>query len=425
MTAVSFEHVDVVFGDKPAPALDLLDQGRSRDEIQSETGHIVGVRDASLGVEEGELVVLMGLSGSGKSTLLRCVNGLCPVTRGRVTVGTGAPNGPGNGKAANGKAGHGRSGDDTIDVVGCDARTLRRLRTERVAMVFQQFSLLPWRTVAENVAFGLELRGVPKAERGDVIADKLAMVGLEAWADKYAHELSGGMQQRVGLARAFATDAPILLMDEPFSALDPLIRDRLQDDLLGLQETLKKTILFVSHDLDEAMKLGNRIAIMEGGEIVQYGRPEEIVLEPANGYVADFVAHMNPLNVLRGASLMTAVADLPRDGDGALALDEAGAVRLRLDAEGRPSRAALADRDIPVAAATPETPPPRDTLATIDPEVSMKEVITLRQATGLPVVLVEDGRVVGAVCDGDVFAALLGRANGRNGTAPSASAAPA
>jgi len=406
MTAVAFDHVDVVFGDKPGPALDLLDRGRTRDEIQAETGHIVGVRDASLGVEEGELVVLMGLSGSGKSTLLRCVNGLCPVTRGRVTVGAGASNAPGNGTAG-----------DAIDVVGCDARTLRRLRTERVAMVFQQFSLLPWRTVAENVAFGLELRGVPKAERGDVIADKLAMVGLEAWADKYAHELSGGMQQRVGLARAFATDAPILLMDEPFSALDPLIRDRLQDDLCDLQNTLQKTILFVSHDLDEAMKLGNRIAIMEGGEIVQYGRPEEIVLEPANGYVADFVAHMNPLNVLRGASLMTAVDNLPRDGDGALALDEAGAVRLWLDGDGRPIGAALADREIPVAAATPDAPPPRDTLATVDPEVSMKEVITLRQATGLPVVLVEDGRVVGAVRDGDVFAALLGRANGRNGSA--------
>ena len=169
-------------------------------------------------------------------------------------------------------------------------------------MVFQQFALLPWRTVAENVAFGLELRRMPKADIDRMVAKKLAMVGLTQWAGKFAHELSGGMQQRVGLARAFATDADILLMDEPFSALDPLIRDKLQDELLALQKDLKKTIIFVSHDLDEALKIGNRIAILEGGRIVQWGAAEDILLRPANAYVAEFVKHMNPLNVLRGGA---------------------------------------------------------------------------------------------------------------------------
>ena len=294
MPEVDFRHVDIVFGPNPATALELLDRGEERAAILAQTGHVIGVADATIAIEEGEICVLMGLSGSGKSTLLRCVNGLNKATRGEVLVADqGGP----------------------VDVTRCDPATLRRLRTHRIAMVFQQFALLPWRTVAENVGFGLELRGMPKPERDRVVAEKLKLVGLEQWRDKYAHELSGGMQQRVGLARAFATDADILLMDEPFSALDPLIRTRLQDELLELQRKLRKTIIFVSHDLDEAMKLGSHIAIMEAGRIVQYGEPEDIVLNPSNDYVADFVAHMNPLNVLTGTSLMTPVASIARCGD--------------------------------------------------------------------------------------------------------------
>src|ERR1700689_4120343 len=233
----------------------------------------------------------MGLSGAGKSRIPRAVNGLNKVARGKVLIEH-----------------QGR----TIDVATCSADELRVLRTSRIAMVFQQFALLPWRTVAENVGLGLELRGASKGEMDRIVAEKLAMVGLTQWASKFGHELSGGMQQRVGLARAFATDADILLMDEPFSALDPLIRDKLQDELLLLQKDLKKTIIFVSHDLDEAMKLGNRIAILEGGRIVQWGRAEELVLHPADAYVAEFVKHMNPLNVLRGGALMTPAASLRR-----------------------------------------------------------------------------------------------------------------
>jgi glycine betaine/proline transport system ATP-binding protein len=187
---------------------------------------------------------------------------------------------------------------------GCAPRELKRLRRECVSMVFQQFGLLPWRTVADNVAFGLELAGVPAPERRQRAVAQLELVNLGPWAERRVHELSGGMQQRVGLARAFATEAPILLMDEPFSALDPLIRAKLQDELLEFQAKLGRTILFVSHDLDEAMKIGNRIAIMEGGRIVQLDTPQNIVLRPSTGYVAEFVAHMNPLNVLRAAEVM-------------------------------------------------------------------------------------------------------------------------
>ncbi|MCC0060692.1 MAG: choline ABC transporter ATP-binding protein [Rhodobiaceae bacterium] len=281
--AVSFDRVSIVFGNKPETALPMMDEGRTREEIQQATGQILGVHDCSVDVAHGEIVVLMGLSGSGKSTLLRAVNGLNPVVRGNVTV---------------------RDGDWACDPASCSAHDLRRLRRECVSMVFQQFGLLPWRTVVENVAFGLELAGMSAKERRDKAMAQLELVNLQAWAERKVQELSGGMQQRVGLARAFATEAPILLMDEPFSALDPLIRNHLQDELLDLQTRLNRTIVFVSHDLDEAVKLGSRIAIMEGGRIIQIGTAQEIILKPANTYVADFVAHMNPLNVLRARDVM-------------------------------------------------------------------------------------------------------------------------
>ena len=281
--AIIFGNVDIVFGDRPDAALPMIDKGSTRDEINSETGLVLGVANASLSVSEGEILVLMGLSGSGKSTLLRAVNGLAPVVRGNVGVKT--------------KSGY-------VDPYRCPAKTLRGLRTHTVSMVFQQFGLLPWRNVADNVGFGLELSGVPEAERKRMVAEQLELVNLSAWADRKVGELSGGMQQRVGLARAFATGAPILLMDEPFSALDPLIRSRLQDELLEFQSRLKKTILFVSHDLDEAFRIGNRIAMMEGGRIIQCGTPQQIVKQPATQYVADFVQNMNPISMLTAADVM-------------------------------------------------------------------------------------------------------------------------
>ena len=283
MSAVEFDNVSIVFGDKPESALPAMDAGKDRSIVKTETGQVLGVHDCSLSVDEGEILVLMGLSGSGKSTLLRGVNALNPVVRGCVRV---------------------NDGNGLVDVTNADAGTLRRIRQNHVAMVFQQFGLLPWRTVRENVGLGLELAGMAKAEHKARVDEQLELVNLSEWANRKVGELSGGMQQRVGLARAFATQAPILLMDEPFSALDPLIRARLQDELIELQQRLKRTIIFVSHDLDEAFKLGDRIAIMEGGRIVQCGTPRDIFTNPVNEYVADFVAHMNPLGVLTARDVM-------------------------------------------------------------------------------------------------------------------------
>ena len=386
---VDFRHVDIVFGPKPEQALSLLDQGAERQAILEQTGHVIGVADATIAIEPGEICVLMGLSGSGKSTLLRCINGLNKATRGEILVDD--------------------AGRDPVDVTKCDSATLRRLRTQRIAMVFQQFALLPWRTVAENVGFGLELRGMARAERDRVVAEKLKMVNLDQWRDKFAHELSGGMQQRVGLARAFATDADILLMDEPFSALDPLIRNRLQDELLELQRTLKKTIIFVSHDLDEAMKLGTHIAIMESGRIVQYGEPEDIVLNPSNSYVADFVAHMNPLNVLRGASLMTPVAAIARRGEQVL-LDRNQRVIMILAADGRPGAVTITGKPARLVAlddsfdlATVD----RDVVVTASPEIKLKTALEIRHKTGNPLALVADGKLIGVIGDDEIYRGIL------------------
>ncbi|MCO5730479.1 choline ABC transporter ATP-binding protein [Rhizobium sp. SSA_523] len=282
--AITFEHLDIIFGDRPQRALAMLDNGQSREEINTATSLVVGVSNASLTIQEGEILVLMGLSGSGKSTLVRAVNGLAPVVRGTVSV---------------------RTGNGHVDPYRCPPKTLRDLRMRTVSMVFQQFGLLPWRSVADNVGFGLELAGVPERQRKAQIAEQLSLVNLSEWAQRRVGELSGGMQQRVGLARAFATGAPILLMDEPFSALDPLIRTRLQDELLEFQMRLKKTILFVSHDLDEAFRIGNRIAIMESGRIVQCGTPQDIVRAPANQYVADFVQNLNPITLLTASDVMS------------------------------------------------------------------------------------------------------------------------
>jgi glycine betaine/proline transport system ATP-binding protein len=336
MSAVEFDNVSIVFGDEPKVALPLMDKGQTRGEIQAETGQVLGVHDCTLEVGDGEILVLMGLSGSGKPTLLRAVNGLNPVARGEVRV---------------------KAGGKMTSVTHADKATLRRLRLSHIAMVFQQFGLLPWRTVAENVGLGLELGGMAKSKREAKVRDQLALVGLSDWADRKVGELSGGMQQRVGLARAFATDAPILLMDEPFSALDPLIRARLQDELLDLQQKLQRTIIFVSHDLDEAFKLGNRIAIMEGGRIVQCGTPREIFSNPANDYVADFVANMNPLGVLCARDVMEPATKTPDQ--------------------------------------------------TVGPDEMIQSVMEIVAETGHPVGVVEDGKLLGQITKDTVLSKLL------------------
>ena len=408
MAAVTFESVDVVFGPEPKKALDLLDRGEDRDAIFQATGNLVAVHNASMAVDSGEICVLMGLSGSGKSSLLRCVNGLNKASRGRVLV---------------------RDDGTDIDVVSCDASTLRRLRMNRISMVFQQFALMPWRTIRDNVAFGLEIRGMPKAEREQKVMEKLALVRLDKWAHKYPHELSGGMQQRVGLARAFATDADILLMDEPFSALDPLIREHLQDELLELQRRLKKTIIFVSHDLDEALKIGTHIAIMEAGRIVQFGPPEEIVTRPVNDYVRQFVASMNPLNVLTGGTLMRPVGELARDpADPAVVLlDRAGRCRCRLDGDGRPTGLRVGDAPGRFQAYAPdldlgELAP--NVVVTGDVQSSMRTAIAVRQATLRPLVLLDEaGRLLGVVGEHEIYRGMLRQTELAKGTGPAPAAA--
>jgi glycine betaine/proline transport system ATP-binding protein len=391
MAAVTFDKLDIVFGRRTREALALIDQGKTRDDILAATGAVLGAAGIDLSIDEGEICVLMGLSGSGKSTILRAVNGLNKIARGKVLIEH-----------------EGR----TIDVATCSADELRMLRTSRIAMVFQQFALLPWRTVAENVGFGLELRGVPRPEIKRIVDQKLAMVGLSKWAEKFGHELSGGMQQRVGLARAFATDADILLMDEPFSALDPLIRDKLQDELLLLQKELKKTIIFVSHDLDEALKIGNRIAILEGGRIVQCGTAEDILLTPADDYVAEFVKHMNPLNVLRGRSLMTPAESL-KQTDGEVHLDRSGRIRIQLDGERKPVGVTLDGASGRLAAAGEEgldAAVARADVIVAPTELTMRSAIELRRVSGNPIVLVDQlGRMAGLCGDDEIYRALLQR----------------
>jgi glycine betaine/proline transport system ATP-binding protein len=391
MAVVEFNNVDIVFGRNLKPALALVDKGATRDEILAATGCVLGAAGVTLSVERGEICVLMGLSGSGKSTILRGINRLNKVSRGAVLVEhKGKP----------------------VDVVRCDDAMLREIRMHTVSTVFQQFALLPWRTVRENVGFGLELQGMAASARNKIVDEKLAMVGLSTWADKYAHELSGGMQQRVGLARAFATDADILLMDEPFSALDPLIRNKLQDELLELQERLKKTIVFVSHDLDEAMKLGDRIVILEGGRIVQSGTAEDILLRPADAYVAEFVQHMNPLNVLRGSAVMRPVAKLTRE-DGAIVFG--AGVRLELDAGGKPQRASCAGLELRLASCTlngEASLTGTGEILVAPVEMTLRDAMALKLRCAHPLLLVDgEGRLAGLCGENEIFASLLRRPN--------------
>lgn len=392
MSLIQIEDVDVVFSNTPKPALDLLDQGLSRDEIFKKTGLIVGVEKASLSVERGEICVLMGLSGSGKSSLLRCINGLNTVSRGRLLI---------------------EHEGTHIDIANCSGAQLKAMRTQRIAMVFQKFALMPWLTVAENVSLGLEMQGLPSGERKKRIDDKLELVGLSQWRDKRPDALSGGMQQRVGLARALAMDADILLMDEPFSALDPLIRQGLQDELLELQRKLSMTIVFVSHDLDEALKLGNNIVIMKGGRIVQHSKPEDIVLNPANDYVRAFVAHTNPLNVLSGRSLMRPLADCEQT-NGETCLDSVADIWLKLDAQDALHSARHGAEGLTLqpwsAGDAIEALQMRPTLVNAD--IGMRDALHIRYQTGQKLVLSEGERLIGVLGDRELYHALLGKAMG-------------
>ena len=392
MSIIRFEDVDVIFSNKPREALSLLDQGQTREQILKQTGLVVGVEKANLDINKGEICVLMGLSGSGKSSLLRCINGLNTVSRGKLFV------------EHEGKH---------IDIAHCTPAELKMMRTKRIAMVFQKFALMPWLTVRENISFGLEMQGRPEKERRKLVDEKLELVGLTQWRNKKPDELSGGMQQRVGLARALAMDADILLMDEPFSALDPLIRQGLQDELLGLQAKLSKTIVFVSHDLDEALKLGSRIAIMKDGRIIQYSKPEEIVLNPADEYVRTFVAHTNPLNVLCGRSLMRSLDNCKRV-NGSVCLDPSGDSWLDLGEGNSIKRARQGQNGLEMQQWAPgqsvEGLGRRPTLVHAD--IGMREALQIRYHTGNKLVLQENDKLVGILGDTELYHALLGKNHG-------------
>jgi glycine betaine/proline transport system ATP-binding protein len=389
MSIIRFEDVDVIFSNRPKHALELLDQGLSRPEILKNTGLVVGVEKANLEINKGEICVLMGLSGSGKSSLLRCINGLNTVSRGKLFV---------------------EHEGSQINIASCTPAELKMMRTKRIAMVFQKFALMPWLTVRENISFGLEMQGRPEKERCKLVDEKLELVGLTQWRNKRPDELSGGMQQRVGLARALAMDADILLMDEPFSALDPLIRQGLQDELLDLQRKLHKTIVFVSHDLDEALKLGTRIAIMKDGKIIQYSKPEEIVLNPADDYVRNFVAHTNPLNVLCAKSLMTELDQCVFTRD-EYCLD---AIQNLWIVVGQSRRLASIRRG--AIAVEPQTWNPTKRIDTlhrqvtlISPDTNMRDALQIRYETGHPLVVQDENHaVLGVLGDGELYRALLG-----------------
>ena len=392
MSIIRFEDVDVIFSSKPREALALLDQGKTREQILKQTGLVVGVEKANLDINKGEICVLMGLSGSGKSSLLRCINGLNTVSRGKLFV------------EHEGKH---------IDIAHCTPAELKMMRTKRIAMVFQKFALMPWLTVRENISFGLEMQGRPEKERRKLVDEKLELVGLTQWRNKKPDELSGGMQQRVGLARALAMDADILLMDEPFSALDPLIRQGLQDELLALQSKLSKTIVFVSHDLDEALKLGSRIAIMKDGRIIQYSKPEDIVLNPADEYVRTFVAHTNPLNVLCGRSLMRSLDQCKRV-NGSVCLDPGIDSWLDLGEGGSLKRARQGQNGLDMQNWAPgqdvELLERRPTVVHAD--IGMREALRIRYQTGNKLVLQDNDKVVGILGDTELYHALLGKNHG-------------
>ncbi|SDB22541.1 glycine betaine/proline transport system ATP-binding protein [Desulfonatronum thiosulfatophilum] len=276
---IRIEHLTKIFGSQSKEALKMLQHGAGKDEILDKTGCGVGVADASFTVAPGEIVVVMGLSGSGKSTLVRCINRLIEPTAGKIFI-------------------------DDEDITALPVDRLRQVRLTKLGMVFQNFALFPHRTVCQNAEYGLEIQGLDPAKRREKAMIALEQVGLKGWEDYYPVNLSGGMQQRVGLARALALDPDILLMDEAFSALDPLIRGDMQDELINLQSRMHKTIVFISHDLDEALKLGDRIVLMKDGAIVQIGTAEQILTNPANDYVARFVENVDITKVLTAESVM-------------------------------------------------------------------------------------------------------------------------
>lgn len=390
---LSVQNVFKIFGDKRAAALELLAQGKTKEQILETTGATVGVQATSFEVQEGEIFVVMGLSGSGKSTLVRMLNGLITPTSGAILI-------------------------DGEDLVSCGSRRLREIRRDQITMVFQHFALFPHWSVVENVAYGLRIKGMNAQDRRAVALKSLEQVGLAAWADKMPDELSGGMQQRVGLARGLAADPQIILMDEPFGALDPLIRREMQDELLTLQKTLKKTIVFITHDLNEALLLGDKIAIMKDGRFVQVGTAQEIVSNPADEYVAAFVADIDRGKVFTAEDVSNDPAAVKLGTDNA---DDAMRVMESLNRNAlyvvdEKDRIAgvVTYQDLAAPTLDEATPNPAleevmsSNYTTVDADVQLHELYGAA-SEGLPIAVTDDrDRLVGVIEPEAVFAQLSG-----------------
>ena len=390
MTKIKVEKLTKIFGKNPKKAYQLLEKGQDKKEIFKETGMTVGVNQVSFEVQEGEMVVIMGLSGSGKSTLIRLINRLIEPTAGDIFID-----------------------GENISHMGPEA--LREIRRKKLSMVFQSFALFPHRTILENTAYGLEIQNVDEETRFQKAKEALELVNLGGYEDQYPDQLSGGMQQRVGLARALAADTDIILMDEAFSALDPLIRKGMQDEPEKIQRKMKKTILFITHDLNEALKLGDRIALMRDGKIVQIGSPEEILMDPANTFVERFVEDVDISKVLTAKNVMieAETVDSSRHGP-RVAMEIMRKAEISslyvVDSQDRLQGIVTADD---VMAAIRQGKNSLDEILIkdvpqVDGEVALTDIIDMVYDTKIPIAVVRDGELEGIIIRGTVLAALAG-----------------
>jgi len=389
---IKIENLSKIFGSKPEHGLELLKKGKSKSEIMETTGMAVGVDNASFEVEDGQFLVIMGLSGSGKSTLIRLVNRLIEPTAGSVMI-------------------------DGKDITKMNPEELRNLRRTKFAMVFQRFALFPHRTILRNVEFGLEIQGMKLEEREKKAREALELVGLKGWEDKLPEQLSGGMQQRVGHARALAVDPDILLMDEAFSALDPLIKKEMQDELLALQNRVNKTIIFITHDLDEALKLGDKIILMKDGAIVQEGTAEDILTNPADEYVEKFVENVNTSKILTASGVMKKVDTVayPKDGPRTIlrkmveegissifVVDREGRIKGMVTAEDAATQAEKGIKHI--------TDIIKEDIIIVEPDKPVQEIFPIIANTSFPIVVAdEDKKLLGIIIKGTILAKLAGK----------------
>ncbi|MEN2767718.1 quaternary amine ABC transporter ATP-binding protein [Ornithinibacillus xuwenensis] len=390
MPIIEAKNLTKVFGKNPKEALEMLAQGSAKDEILKKTGSTVGVNRASFSVEEGEIFVIMGLSGSGKSTLVRLINRLIEPTEGSILI-------------------------DGQDLAKMDKKGLREVRREKLGMVFQRFALFPNRTVLQNAEYGLEIQKVPKEERSKKAKEALELVGLGGYVDQKPDQLSGGMQQRVGLARALANDPEVLLMDEAFSALDPLIRKDMQDELIELQSTMKKTIIFITHDLDEALRIGDRIALMKDGSIVQIGTPEEILVNPANDYVERFVEDVDRSKVLTAQHIMKRPETINIEKHGprvALERMKESGISSILVVDSKRNLKGYVTADDASEAKKKEIRDIQEILRTdikqVEKDTAMHDIFAVVNGSPVPVAVVENNKLAGIIVRGAVIAALAG-----------------